>query len=105
MRAGGLKHRIEIQSNVKTINEYGERVKVWTTTITTKADVLHKDGTSTMKHGEAFTDYKVDFRVRKYHQVDETMRILFDGKKYKIEAVLPNYERSLTLLKTSKINE
>lgn len=105
MRAGGLKHRIEIQSNIETINEFGERVRTWATTIATKADVLHKDGTSTMKHGEVFTDYKVDFRVRKYHQIDETMRILFGGKKYKIEAVLPNYEKNLTLLKTSKINE
>ena len=105
MRAGGLKHRIEIQSNIETINEFGERVRTWATTITTKADVLHKDGTSTMKNQEVFTEYKVDFRVRNYHQVNENMQIIFSGKKYKIEVVLPNYEKNLTLLKTSKINE
>lgn len=105
MRAGGLKHRIEIQSNIETINEFGERIKTWTTTITTKSDVLFESGTGTMKHGEVFTDYKVGFRIRNYHQVDENMRILFGGKKYKVEAVLPNFEKSMTLLKTAKINE
>lgn len=105
MRAGGLKHRIEIQSDVETINEYGERVRTWETTITTKADVVFESGTGTMKHGEVFTDYKVGFRIRKYHQVDENMRIIFEGRKYKIEAVIPNYEKSMTLIKTTKINE
>ena len=105
MRAGGLKHRIEIQSNIETINEFGERVKSWETTITTKADILFKDGSSTMKNQEVFTEYKVDFRVRNYHQVNENMQIIFSDKKYKIEAVLPNYEKSMTLLKTTKINE
>ena len=37
---------------------------------------LFKDGSSAMKHGEVFTDYKVDFRVRN-HEVDETMRIMY----------------------------
>ncbi len=105
MRAGGLKHRIEIQSNIETINEFGERVREWTTTITTKADILFKDGTGQMKHGEVFTDYKVDFRVRKYHHVDETMRILFDGNIYRVEAVLPNFEKNLKLVKAIKLNE
>lgn len=106
MRAGGLrKHTIDIQSNIETINEFGERIRTWTTTITTKSDVLFESGTGTMKHGEVFTDYKVGFRIRKYHQVDETMRIIFEGKKYKIEAVIPNYEKSMTLIKTTKIND
>lgn len=100
-----MKHRIEIQANTETVNEFGERVKSWTTVITTKADILFKDGTSTMRNQEVFTDYKVDFRIRTYHVVDETMRVVFGGKKYTVEAVLPNYEKSLTLLKTKLLNE
>ena len=105
MRAGGLKHRVEIQSNIEVVDEYGARVKTWATTITTKADILFKDGSSAMKHGEVFTDYKVDFRVRKYHEVDETMRIMYKGDIYRIEAVLPNFEKNMKLIKTTKYNE
>ncbi len=105
MRAGGLKHRIEIQANIESVNEFGERVKTWATTVATKADIVFRDGTSVMKHGEVFTDYKVDFRVRKYHHVDETMRILFDSNIYRVEAVLPNFEKNLKLVKAIKLNE
>lgn len=106
MRAGGLrKYRIEIQSFIETKNEFGERVKAWTTVITTNADATYKDGVSMLENREAFTEYRIDFFIRQYHQVDEKMRVLFAGGKYRIEAVLPNPDKQLKTLKTSKINE
>lgn len=106
MRAGGLrKHRIEIQSRTETVNEFGERVKDWATVITTRADATYRDGVALMENREAFTEYRIDFYIRQYHQVDDTMRVLFAGGKYKVEAVLPNPDKQLLTLKTSKINE
>lgn len=106
MRAGGLrKHRIEIQAYTEVRNEFGERVKAWTTVITTNADATYKDGVALLENREAFTEYRIDFFIRQYHDVNDTMRVIFAGSKYKIEAVLPNPDKQLITLKTRKINE
>lgn len=106
MRAGGLrKYRIEIQEQTEIVNEFGERVKDWATVITTNADATYNSGIAQMENRELFTEYQVDFYIRQYHVVNETMRVLFSGKKYKIEAVLPNPDKQLKTLKTRKINE
>ncbi len=106
MRAGGLrKYRIEIQAQTETKNEFGERAKSWATVITTNADATYNSGIAQMENRELFTEYQIDFYIRQYHNVDESMRVLFAGGKYKIEAVLPNPDKQMKILKTRKINE
>lgn len=106
MRAGGLRrNRIEIQKHVEVKNEYGERVKVWTKHIETRADIDFKSGARRQDMHEMTTSYNFDFRIRIYHEVDESMRILYKGKKYRIEAILPHQDKQMQTLIGKRINE
>lgn len=106
MRAGGLRrNRIEIQRSIETVNKYGERVPDWQTVIETKADVLHKSGARILDVHELTPSYSVDFRIRKYHKVDEEMRVILKEKKYRILAILPDEEKQMITLSTELINE
>lgn len=105
MRAGGLrKYRIEIQNSVETVDKYGGRVKEWQTQIKTKADILFKSGTRINDVHELTPFYSLDFRIRHYHEVNEKMRVLFDGKKYRILAIPPVTEKQYKTLICELIN-
>lgn len=105
MRAGGLKYEIEIQHSVDHSNSFGESEKKWETLTITRADIRWINGARIKDSHEMTTSYKVEFRIRRYHKVDENMRILYDKKKYRIEAIIPNDNKSMLTLVTEKINE
>lgn len=99
------KHVIEIQKSVEVVNPFGEREQTWEKAISTKADVLHKSGNRILDFHELVSAYSVEFRIRNYHNVDEKMRVLFQKKKYRILAILPDYEKRMTTISTELINE
>lgn len=106
MRAGGLrKYRIEIQRSSESENRFGEREKIWETAVETKADVISKSGTRINDVHELTPFYSVDFRIRQYHEVDEKMRVIFNGKKYRILAIPPITDKQMKTLICELINE
>ena len=106
MRAGGLRHHvIEIQKPVTVKDDYGAMVDTWVTHITTRADIDFKRGERVLDIHEKTSSYSVDFRIRRYHEVDETMRVLFNGRKYRINFIPPIVDRQMQVLSTTLINE
>lgn len=105
MRAGGLKYSIEILKSTEVINEFGEREETWETAIETKADAISKSGTRINDVHELVPFYSVEFRIRKYHPVDENMRVKFGGRLYRILAVIPTTEKAMKTLICEVINE
>ena len=100
-----MKHRIEIQKSVGVKDGFGDVVKSWQKHIETKADVLFKSGNRVKENYEIAPAYDVEFRVRKYHDVDEKMRVVYLGKKYRIKAIMPNTEKQMLTIITEWINE
>lgn len=106
MRAGGLrKHSIEIQSSIDVVDRYGARVKTWKTIISTRSDVNFKSGVRAKEMLEMVSSYTVEFQIRRYHRVDESMRVIFEGRKYLIEAILPDFDNQMQTIITTLINE
>lgn len=106
MRAGGLRHsRIEIQQNVETTSKSGARQYRWATMITTNADIDFRSGARKLDMHEMTNTYTVDFRIRKYHVVNEKMRILYAGNKYAIQAILPSIDKQMQTIVAKNSNE
>lgn len=105
MRAGGLKYQITIQSPIEKKSDFGSVEKEWKDTIVTRADVIWLNGARVKDINELLSTYKVEFRIRRYHNVNEKMRVLYAGSKYRIEAILPNDSKQMLTLVTEKINE
>lgn len=106
MRAGGLRHStITIEKSVEVKDEFGDTVKGWQKHIETKADVIFKTGNRIKENYEITPAYDVEFRIRKYHDVDEKMRVIYKSKKYRIKAIMPNIEKQMQTIITEWINE
>lgn len=106
MRAGGLRRaRIQILNYTEAPNDYGARTKSWLPYISTNADIDFISGSRRQDMYEMTTSYTVDFRIRIYHRVDESMRIRYKDKYYRIEAILPNEDKQMQTIVGKLINE
>ncbi|MDD4391045.1 MAG: phage head closure protein [Eubacteriales bacterium] len=105
MRAGGLKYPIEIYKNEDVRDEFGSKKKIWVKHITTRADIYWEKGRRIRDIEEMISSYTVQFRIRDYHKVDESMRVKYQGFFYRIEAIIPSDEKMMLTLMTEKVNE
>ena len=105
MQAGKLNEYITVEQPVSHKNELGEVVDChYTKKLGTKAQVIYKSGTRTEDYS-IHTDYTVQFVIRHYHKVDETDRVLFRGKPYRIESIEYSREYQLIKLNCSLVND
>lgn len=105
MKAGGLKYSIEILKAKDSRDEFGASKTIWETHISTRADIYWEKGSRIRDIEEMVSSYAVQFRIRNYHQVDESMRVKYKGSLYRIEAIIPSDAKMMTTLMTEKINE
>lgn len=87
LRAGLLTQPIKILTPQSEINEYGEKVQEYKLKYTTRARVLHDNGTRENNNGEIFYPYQKTFNVRGYVPVDEFDLIEYKGKRYRITTI------------------
>ena len=92
MKAGQLRHRVELQTRVDTFDEIGQPSTSWLTTATIWADIRYLSGLSAIKSGADVSLSKVSIRLR-YTACNAGQRVLHEGKVYAIEAVLPDTKR------------
>lgn len=105
MRAGLLTEGIDIQRPIIERSDYGENTQTWATAISTRAQVKWNSGSRANENNEIVWGNYTDFTVRIYHNVDEQMRLIYRGHKYRIIAInLNRHEQSLTI-RTELINE
>lgn len=106
MLAGKLNEIIHIEMPVLSQNELGEVVdNKYVKKNTTKAQVIWKNGGTIVDNNEIFTAYSVQFKVRIYVDVNESDRILFRSKRYKIDSIEISREQQALYLNCSLINE
>ena len=105
MRAGSLNETITIEQPVQHENELGEIVDcVYAKKFSTKAQVIYKSG-ARVEDYTIHTDYSVQFVVRIYHHIDETDRVLYRNKPYRIESIEISREYQMQKLNCSLIHE
>lgn len=105
MKAGQLKYPIEIQHLVNRVNEYGEKTQEYVKVRNTRANVKYKTGDRNDINDELQLNYKVQFIVRRYVEIDDTTIIIFQNHKYRVEAYHTDYDYNNIVVETSIINE
>ena len=105
MRAGLLRYMITIQRPVSTKTESGATSVTWTDVLTTRARVEHTSGSFITQNDELFHSYSKTFTIRVYHDIQDTDRISFDGKLYRILSIDKDIFEQQTIINTELINE
>ena len=102
MRAGLLTDPVTFRKATITKNQYGQEETDWIDCISTRANVRFNSGNRVTENNEIIHTYTVTFTVRRYHNIDEFMRILWKGKTYRILSIEDNNEdrtkQSITII-------
>lgn len=105
MRAGLLIYPISIQEPIVVQDGYGANTIEWRDVTNTRAQVTYNSGNRQNQNSEIIHSYTITFTIRLYHKVNEDMRILWNGKKYRILSINQElYKQSITIV-TELINE
>jgi SPP1 family predicted phage head-tail adaptor len=87
-QAGQLDRRITIQSFTTSTDDFGEVIKSFTTLANTWAKVVEKSGSEGEEGNQIVATQKVEFFIRYRSDINEQMRIVYEGNTYTIEAIL-----------------
>lgn len=91
MRAGRLRHLVEIQALVPTKDAAGGVVKAWAPFATEVwADVAYLNGLEAVRADAPSAMVRASILIRALPGVDASMRVLHDGKTFDIKTVLPD---------------
>jgi len=93
MRAGRLRHRVTLQSKGYAANEYGERVVSWVSRKVVWAAIEPLSGKEYFSQQQIQAEARVRIVMRYYSSIDESWRILNDGKYYEVVDVINHDER------------
>lgn len=105
MQAGLLKEVVTIQKPVVNQDGFGANDVNWSDLITTRASVGYNTGNRVNDNNEITFTYQVTFTVRVYHQINERMRIIWQGKKYRILSIELDKQKQRQTIRTELINE
>ncbi|MEQ1976815.1 phage head closure protein [Xenorhabdus sp. SGI240] len=96
MRAGALRHQITIQGTRSRQTDSGGIVKERYTVATVWAEVKFISGRELVASKAVLSESIARFWIRYRPDISTTMEIVFKGKTYAIQAVMP--DNKLTLL-------
>ena len=103
MRAGELRHRVEIQSKSVTRNDLGEEVITWNTVATVWAAVVPVFGSEAVDNSarEATATHQV--RIRRRTDVTPVMRVVYGAKEFDVQHVADDNKPGLMVLSCKEI--
>lgn len=105
MRAGELNEKITFQKPKDIKNKYGATEQVFEDYKTVKASVSRNNGNRAITNNEIVYKYNIVFTIRIIYNIDEAMRVLFDGKMYRICSIIPSKKTQSKTIITELINE
>lgn len=97
MRAGRLRHKIEIQHSVETQDSIGAVVNNWQTFTQTRASYEPKTGKEAYAAMQEHAETSAVFRLRFRKGITAKMRLIYDGRIFDIESVVDMYGRGREL--------
>lgn len=106
MRAGNLSSIICIETPKVETDDFGANRIQWVQFVSkSRARVSYSSGSRVNENNEITFAYEVIFTIRHYHKVNERMRILWEGRKYRILSIERNKALQQITIKTELINE
>lgn len=105
MQAGFLNNIIEFEKRIVTSNVYNEQYVDYVKCSACRAQVIYNNGNRAIENNEMVVNYSPTFVIRQYHDINETMRIKFNGKYYRIISIVPNNKLQNKTILTELINE
>lgn len=105
MRAGLLTEPVTFKRATITKNEYGQEVTYWENYIITRGNVKYNTGNRTIENQEIINTYTVIFTVRSYHKIDESMRVLYNKRLYRILSIDEDRLKQSTTIIGELVNE
>jgi SPP1 family predicted phage head-tail adaptor len=100
LRSGDLRERITLQTRVRTPDVLGGYVSTWSTVGTFWARVVAGSGTKAQEGDQEISPvrYRVYIRYRTLTSPPAEMQILWRGRTFQVEAILPGEQRDMTIL-------
>jgi SPP1 family predicted phage head-tail adaptor len=97
MRAGLLRHRVELQSRTLTADGFGQPVETWATYATVSASVSPLRGRERFAAMQvaAETTHRIVMRGRSGIKAED--RVFYDGRVFDIRAIMDMDERGIML--------
>lgn len=89
MRAGSLRHQVQLQAATESQNTFGEAVQTWGTVAVVWCEFKAISGRELFRAEQMQGQIVATVRMRYLEGVTPKMRLLFDGKTYLIRGVAP----------------
>lgn len=97
--AGALRHVVTIEQQVSAENSLGEPAVSWATFASdVRAEIKPISGRAYMEAKQAQSEVSHRVRIRYLDGVAASMRVIFDGRRLEIEAVIDFEERHQEML-------
>lgn len=94
-----MRDTITIQKLTNTKDSFGANTTLWVNKFTTRTQVTTNSGNRLNQNNEIIHTYNVTFTIRLYHDVEESDRILYNGKKYRIISINKDlYKQSISII-------
>lgn len=97
MRAGRLRHQVEIQQYTATRDAAGQEIRDWTEFATVRADVMPLSGREFFDAAQYNVEISHRVRIRYRPGVTTKMRVIHEGRVLDIEYVINKDERDREL--------
>jgi len=95
MRAGTLRHRIQVQAQQETRDAHGGVTRQWVTQATRWGAVKPLSGREFFSAQAVQSDVTHEIRMRHYDGLTTTNRLLHDSRTFEIKSVLNTDERNI----------
>ena len=92
MSAGQLRHRVDLQQRVDTVDALGQPSTTWESVAFLWGDVRYLTGVSAIKAGADTSASKVSIRLR-HGTFNAGQRIVYGNEIFDVQAVLPDGKR------------
>lgn len=97
MNPGDFDQRIVIQNVSESVDQFGQRIRSFSTLAAVWAKVEEKSGTEGEVSYQLTANRKVQFMIRWRNDVNEKMPIVYRGKIYEIESIISDDARKHTM--------
>lgn len=106
MEAGLLSEIIYIKSRTYDDNNgFNEQVEKYVDYLKCRAQVKYSSGKREIYNNELVVAYSPTFVIRKHYKIDETMKIFYNDKVYRIVSIEPDSKKQCQYIITELINE
>jgi SPP1 family predicted phage head-tail adaptor len=105
MQAGLLKDKITFLKNEPTRDTYGGSFDNWVEAFEKRVYIRFNSGSRKEVNSEVINTEVLTFMIRYTKEVQEKMRIVYEGRKYKISMINRDRIQQATIIQAESINE